>query len=119
MSRTRIDSLVIMTMASARRRRRVTPSTIPTTKFKVNFNAESRTPLDELLVPIKVLAVVAVVGRLELDLVVVFFGGLVGLPFARESFDDAFGLRGFRRVGVGVDEVDDLRASRRGGMSLM
>ena len=39
-------------------------------------------PLDELLVPIKVLAVVAVVGRLELHLVVVFFGGLVRLALS-------------------------------------
>ena len=87
----------------------MTPSTIPTTKFKVNFNAESRTPLDELLVPIKVLAVVAVVGRLELDLVVVFFRRLVGFSFTGQALDDALRFGGLRGVGVGVDEVDDLR----------
>ena len=74
-------------------------------------HAESRTPLDELLVPIKVLAVVAVVGRLELDLVVVLLGGLVRLALAGEALDDALGFGGLRRVGVGVDEVDDLRAA--------
>ena len=76
-------------------------------------------PLDELLVSIKMLAVVAVVGRLELHLVVVFFRGLVGLALAGEALDDAFGFGGLRGIRISVDEVDDLRASWRDGMSLM
>ena len=68
-------------------------------------------PLDELLVAVEVLAVVAVVGRLELDLVVVLLRRLVRLALAGEALDDALGFGGLGRVGVGVDEVDDLRAA--------
>ena len=68
-------------------------------------------PLDELLVAVEVLAVVAVVGRLELDLVVVLLRRLVRLALAGQSFDDALRLRRLGRVGVRVDEVDDLRAA--------
>ena len=65
------------------------------------------------------LAVVAVVRRLELDLVVVFLRRFIGFALAREALDDPFGLRGLGRVRVGVYEVDDLRGERRsrGGLA--
>mmetsp|Transcript_7992 Transcript_7992/g.22467 ORF Transcript_7992/g.22467 Transcript_7992/m.22467 type:complete len:318 (-) Transcript_7992:1784-2737(-) len=64
-------------------------------------------PLDELLVAVEVLAIIRIVGRLELDLVVVFFGRLVRLALAGQPLDDPFGFRGLRRIRIGVDEVDD------------
>ena len=55
--------------------------------------------------------VVAVVGRLELDLVVVFLRRFIGFALAGESLDHPFRLRGLRRVRVRKYKIDDLRAS--------
>ena len=66
-------------------------------------------PLDELFISIEMFVIITIVRRLELHFIIVLLGGLVGLPFSSESFDDALGLRGLGRVRVGVDEVDDLR----------
>ena len=57
------------------------------------------------------LALITIVRGFKLHFIIVLFGGLVGLPFSGESFDDAFGLRRLGRVRVGVDEVDDLRGT--------
>ena len=53
------------------------------------------------------LAIIRIVGRLELDLVVVFFGGLVRLALAGQPLDDPFGFCGLGGVGVGIYKVDD------------